>query len=409
MDYHSKAPSSVENLADLCIFVTDCMYYEIDLSKRTYRERIEFLRRNMIEIPAWVELPRLCEITNLDDLKVMIEKVLKSKYSTGLLMKDSNGVYNAENVRHLRLSRNSFLRMRDNCILHLLVLGASNVRHHETSHYRVEYLLGCYDDVNNKFLTVTLIERRGAYDFEKMLKINRKAEKLPDWLECKDEIVPEYVAKDPKSQMVWRVSGLGLLKDDRYTAQSISVLCPEYQDAEKDINWTQTTKFRELHTMYLHMCEKLMNCVKKRVEMVKNLGVDLKKCEESSVGGGESKVPLEYPTAGDDLAEQKDLSKVFVLRPRYFDFVRLYLLPEVIGKHSRWLVIFVECGGTIIPEGNVNEATHVLHLFNEAHQDENFIRMKHCTHITIEWIRNSVLGMCLKDVRPYTVRLLPRE
>jgi DNA ligase-3 len=41
----------------------------------------------------------------------------------------------------------------------------------------------------------------------KMVKISKNSSKVPDWLNVKKNMIPDFVSADPKSAPVWEISG----------------------------------------------------------------------------------------------------------------------------------------------------------------------------------------------------------
>jgi len=40
-----------------------------------------------------------------------------------------------------------------------------------------------------------------------MVKISKKPDKVPDWLNVKKNVIPDFVCADPKKAPIWEISG----------------------------------------------------------------------------------------------------------------------------------------------------------------------------------------------------------
>lgn len=56
-----------------------------------------------------------------------------------------------------------------------------------------------------------------------MEKISCDPDKVPSWLNCTRTMVPDFVAKDPKEQPVWEITGAEFTQHDVHTAKGISI------------------------------------------------------------------------------------------------------------------------------------------------------------------------------------------
>ena len=76
------------------------------------------------------------------------------------------------------------------------------------------FLTGVYDPKSNQWCTVTKVGN-GFDDSTldklqtelSMVKISKKADKVPDWLNVKKNLIPDFVVADPKKAPVWEISG----------------------------------------------------------------------------------------------------------------------------------------------------------------------------------------------------------
>lgn len=76
------------------------------------------------------------------------------------------------------------------------------------------FLMGSYDPASDLWCTVTKVGN-GFDDATleklqkelKMVKISKNASKVPDWLNVKKNMIPDFVAANPKEAPVWEISG----------------------------------------------------------------------------------------------------------------------------------------------------------------------------------------------------------
>lgn len=78
------------------------------------------------------------------------------------------------------------------------------------------FLMGCLDTKRNCWVTVTKVhtghDDSTLEQLQKelgplMVKISQEYIKIPQWLDCNKGMVPDFIAKDPKNQPVWEITG----------------------------------------------------------------------------------------------------------------------------------------------------------------------------------------------------------
>lgn len=57
----------------------------------------------------------------------------------------------------------------------------------------------------------------------KMKKIAKNHERVPDWLDVKSQLTPDFVAVDPFASQVWEITGAEFSKAEAHTAHGISI------------------------------------------------------------------------------------------------------------------------------------------------------------------------------------------
>ncbi len=68
-----------------------------------------------------------------------------------------------------------------------------------------------------------IIDKMQSYD---MMKIDRNAAMVPEWLLISKKMVPDFIVKDPKHASVWEISGTKFIRSKFHTAYNISFRYP---------------------------------------------------------------------------------------------------------------------------------------------------------------------------------------
>ena len=83
---------------------------------------------------------------------------------------------------------------------------------------------------------------------------------VPDWLNVKKQVVPDFVTRDPKKSPVWEISGAEFSKADIHTAGGISIRFPRITKFRDDKNWQNATDVGEESCLSKFICYSLINC-----------------------------------------------------------------------------------------------------------------------------------------------------
>ena len=83
-----------------------------------------------------------------------------------------------------------------------------------------------------------------------MIKIKGNVDKVPDWLDCNRQMVPDFVAKNPKDSPVWEITGAEFSKAEIHTADGISIRFPRVTKIRHDKTWQTSTSLEELHKLF---------------------------------------------------------------------------------------------------------------------------------------------------------------
>ncbi|CAH0559309.1 unnamed protein product [Brassicogethes aeneus] len=436
--------------ASVCLFVFDCIYYNGEsLTDKSIELRKKILKENMAEIPNHIVFSEMKEIHKPDDLRVMIAKVLSAGLE-GLVLKDLKGIYEPGKRHWLKVKKDYLFdgAMADSA--DLIVLGAWYGTGKKGGMMSV-FLMGSYNKTTKRFCTVTKVHtghddktlERLQSELD-MVKISCDASKVPSWLNCTKTMIPDFVAKDPKNQPVWEITGAEFTQHDVHTADGISIRFPRVTKIRDDKDWGSATTVQELKVLYTTSKEHtdvslLMNQVKKEDETSpkppkqKDLLSYIKKESKGDVGEEPSpkkkkktiievmeddekrknrkrKSPSKEPNPKPKKAkpEESPVKKHFEKQiPSYFKGVKAVLGPKIKESYSELIRYFIAYGGVVLNETELDQATHVIHVFGQVDKP-NIKSPKTARHVHIDWIKNTVANEVLpEDIRPYMVRWDP--
>lgn len=456
---HKK--SEFEN-ACVCLFIFDCIYYNgEDLTKKPIKYRKSILQEKMIEIPNHIMFSEMQEINEEKELALMITKVLKLGLE-GLVLKDVMSVYEPGKRHWLKVKKDYLLdgAMADSA--DLIVLGAWYGTGKKGGMMSV-FLMGCYDPIKQIFLTVTKVHtghddktlERLQTELD-MIKISSDSTRIPSWLKCTKTMVPDFVAKDPKSQPVWEITGAEFTQHDVHTADGISIRFPRVTNIRQDKTWENATTLQELHHLFKesknsidcsllmkpssssneknkhkrqHSVETSPNSKKIKKEP-RNMDISNSKTikkEPSNIDISNSKKIKKEPSNVDvsnskkikkescsmDISNSSTKNKKPEIKianpiPDYFHGVYLLLEDDVKEKDPECIRYFIAYGGTIVGKNDWKKATHYLHVKDKMRMP-NIQCPKSVRHIVPGWIKQSIAKATLQDYRRYTVSLIPEE
>ncbi|XP_046733837.1 DNA ligase 3-like [Diprion similis] len=242
--------------ANVCLFVFDCLYYNGEtLMDKSMQKRRSILKEKMIVIPNRIMLSEVEEVQDPKDLAHMIAKVIKLGLE-GLVLKDVTGKYEPGKRHWLKVKKDYLLdgAMADSA--DLVVLGAWYGTGKKGGMMSV-FLMGCFDEDRNRWVTVTKVHT-GHDDVTldrlqgelKMEKIGKDVNLLPSWLHANKAMVPDFVAKDPKKQPVWEITGAEFTNQGVHTADGISIRFPRVTRIRNDKDWKTATSLKELRTLF---------------------------------------------------------------------------------------------------------------------------------------------------------------
>nr|CAH7750695.1 unnamed protein product [Callosobruchus chinensis] len=429
--------------ASVCLFVFDCIYYNGEsLIQKPIRERKKILLKNMTEIPNHIVFSEMEEIHDPKDLSKMIAKVLQMGLE-GLVLKGLNSVYEPGKRHWLKIKKDYLFdgAMADSA--DLIVLGAWYGTGKKGGMMSV-FLMGCYDPHTKKFRTVTKVhtghDDQTLAQLQKeldMVKISQDASKVPSWLKCTKTMVPDFVAKNPKKQPVWEITGAEFTQiHDVHTADGISIRFPRVTRIRDDKDWETATSLDELKTLYKNSKEntdvsKLLQGIdkdsaekqtpadeppakKKRKGKVLVLLPDKEPKRKSS-----EVEPMEVDNTSDTSIAAKSETSIATDMPvgekdepecnKYFEGVQALIETELEKKEYREIIRqFEKHGGVILSEKKRKNATHVLHHSSNV-EEPNVESPYTARHITINWVKDTISSDALQDYRLYHVVWNPND
>ncbi|XP_967954.1 DNA ligase 3 [Tribolium castaneum] len=393
--------------ASVCLFVFDCIYYNGDvLTDKPISFRKKILKENMTEIPNHIVFSEMEEIHDPNDLTQMIAKVLKLGLE-GLVLKDITSVYEPGKRHWLKVKKDYLFggAMADSA--DLIVLGAWYGTGKKGGIMSI-FLMGCYDEANDRFCTVSKVST-GHDDktLEKlqteldMVKISSDPAKVPDWLHCTKTMVPDFVARDPKKQPVWEITGAEFTKHEVHTADGISIRFPRVTKIRDDKCWQSATSLKELKVLFAKSKEH--TDVSLLLQGTAESSPKKQKTLESFV----KKRGSEDPQSSNSKKVKKEPKTVKIINPLpdYFHNIKVVLEDKVREKQWDLIRYFIAYGGQICKHGESENATHMIHLNSMVPEiDQCNPDVK---HVTVDWIKNCVVNESVCDYRPFVVRWKP--
>lgn len=408
--------------ATVCLFVFDCIYLNGEvLTDKPIKYRKQVLRDNMTEIPNHIVFSEMEEIHEPDKLRAMIARVLEQGLE-GLVLKPVDSIYEPGKRHWLKVKKDYLFEgaMADSA--DLIVLGAWYGTGKKGGMMSV-FLMGCYDPYTKKFCTVTKVHtghddktlERLQTELD-MEKISCDPTKVPKWLSCTKTMIPDFVAKDPKKQPVWEITGAEFTQHEVHTADGISIRFPRVTKIRDDKHWESATNLQELKKLYeeskRHTDVSLLlkkgndasgssntvNSPSKLSKQTSLLDFNASSLKRKAKTG--SPKPKKLKLA------KKDFNPVAVIKnplPDYFQGVRLLLEDGAREIHSLWLRHFIAYDGTILKSDDWTEATHVLHVGDTVKTQIKCPKL--ARHITVEWIKDSIANKTLQEPEKYLVYL----
>ncbi|XP_060066449.1 DNA ligase 3-like [Ylistrum balloti] len=242
--------------AKVCLFVFDCLHINGEnIMDKPIKTRRKILHENMTEIEHHVMFSEMQHIKEPDDLKDMMNEVFRQGLE-GLVLKDVNGIYEPGKRHWLKIKKDYLEQgtMADSA--DLVVLGAYFGSGNKGGIMSI-FLLGVHDPDTDQWCTVTkchsglddktLDELQTKLD---MVKISKDVRKIPDWLNIKKQVIPDFVIRDPKKAPVWGIAGAEFSKAEIHTAAGISIRFPRITKFRDDKSWKEATNLPRLQELF---------------------------------------------------------------------------------------------------------------------------------------------------------------
>merc|ERR1712142_18271 len=241
-----------------CLFVFDCMYYNGEnLMDKPIKERRKLLEKHMVEVGNNVKFSELVHVTKKSQLAGMIKSVLDQGLE-GLVLKDVMGTYEPGKRHWLKVKKDYLNEGAMADTADLVVLGGW-FGTGQKGGLMSSFLLGCYDHIGDKWCTVTkcamgfddaTLDRLQSELLPKFEKIKGDFDMVPGWFRINRQMVPDFIAKDPKKCPVWEITGAEFSKAELHTAAGISIRFPRMTKMRPDKNWKTATSLKELQHLY---------------------------------------------------------------------------------------------------------------------------------------------------------------
>ncbi|XP_023023992.2 DNA ligase 3 [Leptinotarsa decemlineata] len=446
--------------ASVCLFVFDCIYYNGEsLIQKPIKQRRKILQENMKEIPNHIVFSEMEEIHKPEDLSRMIAKVLKLGLE-GLVLKDIQSIYEPGKRHWLKVKKDYLFggAMADSA--DLMVLGAWYGTGKKGGMMSV-FLMGCFNPESGKFCTVTKVHTghddktlEKLQDELDMVKISQDSSKVPNWLSCTKTMIPDFVARDPKKQPVWEITGAEFTQHDVHTADGISIRFPRVTRIRDDKNWETATNLPQLQKLFktskeqtdvsllmkgidnaerndkeenLQKCESPPKKRKKEKQVNFDDGDDespstskkkKKKTNDSdrlnSIVDEKQNDNIEFsnkpkkrsPKASEKMKKESSIDIANPI-PDYFTGIKALLEDNLkrdeYSDVARYITTY---GGIVLSEDQWKEASHVIHYHNIIREPD--IKCPYSAkHLAYEWVKDSVAQGTLCDYRLYTVQWDP--
>lgn len=195
----------------------------------------------------------------MDDAQVLSNVIAKALNAgvEGLILKDITGPYVPGKRQWLKIKKDYLYEGKYVDTADLVVLGAWFGNDHEAN-LMTRFLMGCYDEDNGVFCTVTQVSGSFSEDViqkinkdleNKMVQIDQDPNKCPLWLVCSTLMVPDLVARDPRNQPVWEVTAAEFTQHEVHTAEGISMRFPKVTRIRDDKSWADATTLNELKVL----------------------------------------------------------------------------------------------------------------------------------------------------------------
>lgn len=237
--------------ANVCVFIFDCIFLDRCLLEVPLYERKEMMKKDFREIKNRFMFAEYEVVSDEESLREIFLNAVDRKLE-GIVVKAYSSLYEP--------GKRKWWKMKKDCAglgdtLDLIVLGGyygkgSNGAKISTC------LLGCFDTETQKFLTVTkckngldqkeILELTNDENFEKV--INRE---IPNWMNCKRSMIPDFIVKDPREARIWEVSGDQLTESKVHTA-GVSLRFPKLKKIRDDKLFEDSTSFQQIEDMFRH-------------------------------------------------------------------------------------------------------------------------------------------------------------
>ncbi|AYP74252.1 DNA ligase [Fowlpox virus] len=245
---------SMYNNACICFFVFDCLYFnDNSLIDKPLSHRREVISSNIVEISNRV---LLSEVRLVDEDKELVRllKIVLSKGIEGFVLKDDKGIYEPGMRRWLKIKKDYLDNGNMADKADLLVLGAYYGKGNKSG-LLSSFLMGCYDEVTNKWCTVTKCS--GGHTDAELKEIQTSIRvvpfdksNIPDWISVNRAHYPDVIIADIKTAPVWEIAGSEFTKSPTHTAANISIRFPRCVRIRDDKDFKTANTLSDIKALY---------------------------------------------------------------------------------------------------------------------------------------------------------------
>jgi DNA ligase-3 len=416
--------------AACCLFIFDIIYFNGEnLMNKPMQERRKLMEENVTPVKNRIMLSEQTLVRRPEQLQDLMSSAIKQGLE-GLVMKDLKGSYEPGKRHWLKMKKDYLAggTMADSA--DLVVLGAYYGTGNKGGLMSV-FLMGVYDESCRKWKTVakcgnghddaTIMKLQKEL---KMRKINKDFSKVPSWLVVHKNIVPDFVAEDPKNSPVWEISGAEFSQSNVHTADGISIRFPRVTKIRDDKDWETATSLSRLKVLYKTSKE----ATDVKIPSSKSGGIssaDSDNQEPMDTAGGVGDVVSDddddappppkkkkkpvckygvncYQKNPDHLMNyshpdrEEEEGGITNPLPSIFHGVKVYLDEASVGRHKELQRYIIAYDGDVVDRYSQDDATHFV------------TGNSHCTdlpnvpHVKAEWIWDSLKSGQLLEESKYT-------
>ncbi|XP_057303420.1 DNA ligase 3-like isoform X2 [Hydractinia symbiolongicarpus] len=242
--------------ATVCYVIFDILQFNNEnLLHKPIDERRSILLQHVKQIDNRIIHSEMKELTKPSELQAMLKKCFAENLE-GLVVKDKKSKYEPGKRHWLKIKKDYLDEGTMADTADLVVLGAYYGTGNKGGMMSV-FLMGCYDDKKDTWVTVA--KCGNGHDDDtlkklqkqlKMTKISKDPAKVPSWLDVNRSILPDFVITNPKNSQVWEITGAEFSESTTHTANGISIRFPRVTKIRHDKDWKTATSLKQLQHLF---------------------------------------------------------------------------------------------------------------------------------------------------------------